>query len=64
MTQTKTARWLIVTIVDSVLLGFSMLLLYVDFLTAKDIIWSVAALLGVFIFSARLGRDIRRRRAQ
>lgn len=60
MNARKTARWLII---DSLFLALSILFLLIDLLIIGDILWSMAALLGVFIFSTRVGRDVRRLRA-
>jgi len=61
MSKVESTRWLIV---DAFLLACSIVLLLIDLLSAQDVFWAIAALSSVFIFSTRLGRDIRRRRAK
>ncbi len=51
-------------IADSLLLTASLALLLFDLLETRDILWAAGAVLGVFIFSARLGRDVRRLRTR
>ena len=50
--------WLIV---DTLLLAICVVLLLVDAIIAQDAILALVALGGVFIFSIRVGRDMRRR---
>lgn len=59
MQTKKFVKSLIVIVVDSLLLALLVLILLIDVLTTRDIIWILAAMLGIFIFSARLGSDIR-----
>jgi hypothetical protein len=54
----KLSRWLIV---DALLLACSIMYLFIDLLFMKDVIWAIGALLAVFIFSFRLGEDLRKR---
>lgn len=61
MSRRRSAIWLIV---DSLLLTVSLTLLLFDLLEIKDIFWAAGAVVGVFIFSARLGRDVRRLRTR
>jgi len=50
--------WLIA---DILLLAVCLVLLFVDAIIAQDVILALVALGGVFIFSIRVGRDMRRR---
>jgi len=61
MTPKKSAK---VIVVDAILVAFWIVILLLELLVTQDIIFAVAALIGVFVFSALLGRDIRRQRRQ
>lgn len=61
MSRPKLARGLVV---DAFLLIFWLAVFFVELLFIQDLIWTVIALICVFLFSALLGRDIRRRGAQ
>jgi len=49
-------------ILDVVLLGFWMVILLIELLFTNDIILIIVAFVCVFVFSALLGRDVRRAR--
>jgi uncharacterized membrane protein len=49
---------------DFILLVFWTAIFLIEFLVIQDMLFAVIALIGVFVFSALLGRDIRRRRGQ
>jgi len=51
-------------VVDAFLLVFWLTVLLFELLFTQDIIWIIVALVCVFLFSALLGRDVRRRGAQ
>ena len=57
MTQRKSAKALVF---DVLLLAFWIAILLIEFLVIQDIIFAIIALIGVFVFSALLGKDIRR----
>lgn len=61
MTQKKSSKALVF---DALLLAFWMAIFLIEFLFIQDILFTIAALIGVFVFSALLGRDIRRQRGQ
>jgi len=61
MTQRKSAKALVF---DVLLLAFWIAILLIELLVTQDILFTIAALIGVFVFSALLGRDIRRQRGQ
>jgi len=61
MTQRKSSK---VLVFDVLLLAFWMAILLIEFLFIQDILFTIIALIGVFVFSALLGRDIRRQRGQ
>lgn len=46
---------------DVALVAFWIVVLLVELLVTGDIVWAVVALVCIFIFSALLGRDIRKR---
>jgi len=51
-------------VIDAFFLAASLILLIVDLLISQDILLTIIALLGMFIFSIKLGRDVRRLRAK
>jgi len=57
MTQRKSSKALVV---DALLLAFWMAIFLIELLFIQDILFTIAALIGVFVFSALLGKDIRR----
>jgi len=59
MSKRKLAKGLIF---DVLLLGFWMVILLIELLFTNDIIWIMVAFVCVFVFSALLGRDVRRAR--
>jgi len=61
MTQRKSSR---VLVVDVILVAFWMVILLIELFFIQDTLFTIVALAGVFIFSALLGRDIRRQRGQ
>jgi len=50
-----------VLVIDAFLLAFWLIILLIELLFIQDIIWTIIVLIGVFIFSALLGRDMRKR---
>jgi len=46
---------------DAFLLVFWLVILLIELLFIQDIIWTIVVLIGVFIFAALLGRDVRKR---
>jgi len=50
-----------VLVFDAFLLAFWLVILFIELLFIQEIIWAIVAFIGVFIFSALLGRDIRKR---
>jgi len=50
-----------VLVFDAFLLAFWLVILLIELVFIQDIIWAIVAFIGVFIFSALLGRDIRKR---
>lgn len=61
MTQRESTKRLII---DVFFLAASLILLMVDLLISQDILLTIIALLGTFIFSTRVGRDVRRLRTK
>jgi len=61
MTQRKSNK---VIIFDVFLVAFWLMILFIEIFFIQDIIITIAAIVGVFIFSAVLGRDIRRQRGR
>lgn len=51
-------------VVDAFLLVFWIVVFLIELLFIQEIIWIIAALVLVFIFSVLLGRDVRRRGKQ
>ena len=59
MAKNKPSNWLML---DSFLLVLCVVLLLVDVIIVQDMVLALVALGGVFIFSIRLGRDVRSRK--
>jgi len=59
MSKTESATRLIM---DSLLLVLCLVFFLLDVLITGDMILALVALGGVFVFSVRVGRDVRRRR--
>lgn len=59
MAKNKPSSWLAL---DSLLLVLCVVLLLVDVIIVQDMVLALVALGGVFIFSVRLGRDVRSRK--
>jgi hypothetical protein len=59
MAKNKPSSWLAL---DSLLLILCVVLLLVDVIIVQDMVLALVALGGVFIFSVRLGRDVRSRK--
>jgi len=57
-------RFPVGVVVDAFLLAFWMVVLLIELLFTQEVIWIIVALVCVFVFSALLGRDIRRVRQQ